>query len=467
MANENVIWSKILATILKMPGVRVDRIGFLRKELRPYCNQSRLQMLGSVRPYTVVSEGVIDKLAKQCISRHTTLATAASTVAGLPGGLAMAATIPGDLTQYFYHVFVISQKLAYLYGYPDFWESVPAAEAGAEDDNRDELSDMAINLITIFMGVMMGAPVADKGISELSKAVAGSAVTRLPRVAITKAAIYPIAAQVTKMIGMRLSKDSFAKGVGKFIPIAGGLFSGGLTLFTFRRGANRLRRQLAAQRHLFDDGNIDTIEFEDIKASFIKANEAEKDPQKLQATIIEALINMAKINDEVSPEKYKMVELKIAKAKISSEQKLELLGNISSEHSYDVDFDLLAADRKAALEVVEGMVALLKTEPKATMAEKIYLNMAAQKLGFTKQEIEEIMEKKEAEAQEAAAQKAAAQKAAAQEAAAQETAAQEAAAQETAAQESAEETQEEAPITPHDSAPEEETDTAEATPSAD
>lgn len=411
MANENVIWNKILATILKMPGVRVDRIGFLRKELRPYCNQSRLQMLGSVRPYTVVSEGVIDKLAKQCISRHTTLATAASTVAGLPGGLAMAATIPGDLTQYYYHVFVISQKLAYLYGYPDFWESAPVSETGEEDDNRDELSNMAIDLITIFMGVMMGAPVADKGISELSKAVAESAVTRLPRVALTKAAIYPIVAQVTKMIGMKLSKDSFAKGVGKFIPIAGGLFSGGLTLFTFRRGANRLRRQLAAQRHLFDNGDIDTIEFESIKESFVKANEAEKDPQKLQATIIEALINMAKINDEVSPEKYKMLELKIAQAKIGSEQKLELLGNISSEHSYDVDFDLLAADRKAAQEVVEGMVALMKTEPKATMAEKIYLNMAAQKLGFTKQEIEEIMEKKEAEAA-AAQETAAAQEAA-------------------------------------------------------
>ena len=79
MDKENLVWNKILATVLKMPSVKVDRIAFLRKELRPYCNQSRLQMIGSVRPYTVVSEQVIDRLARQCIRYHTALATTAST----------------------------------------------------------------------------------------------------------------------------------------------------------------------------------------------------------------------------------------------------------------------------------------------------------------------------------------------------------------------------------------------------
>ena len=363
-------WNKILATVLKMPGVKVDRIGFLRKELRPYCNQSRLQMLGSVRPYTVVSEQVIDRLARQCVRRHTTLATATSTVAGLPGGLAMAATMPADLTQYFYHVVVLSQKLAYLYGYPDLC------------DENGELSDMANDLLTIFMGVMMGAPVAEKGLGELSKAVAESAATRLPRVALTKTAIIPIVAQVAKMIGTRLSKDSVAKGIGRFIPIAGGLFSGGLTLITFRHGATRLRRQLRAQRYLFDDGTIGTIEMEGIKTSFVKAGQAERDPEKVQLAIIQSLINIAKINDEVSPEKYQAIEQRIARAKIDAQDKLDLLGNIDSDKSYDVDFDLLATDREAAQETYEAMVALANTGGgNLTMAEKIYLNMVAQKLG--------------------------------------------------------------------------------------
>ena len=374
MDKENLVWNKILAAVLKMPGVKVDRIGFLRKELRPYCNQSRLQMIGSVRPYTVVSEQVIDRLARQCVRRHTTLATATSTVVGLPGGLATAATMPADLTQYFYHQFVLSQKLAYLYGYPDL----------CDDDG--ELSDMACDLLTIFMGVMMGAPVAEKGLTELSKAVAESAVTRLPRVALTKAAIFPVVSQIAKMIGSRLTKESFTKGVGRFIPLAGGLFSGGLTLWTFRKGAVRLRRQLRAQRHLFDDGDISTIEFEGIKTSFIKAGQAEREPKHVEVAIIEAMINMAKINDEVSPAKYHIIEQRIASAKIDGKDKLDLLANIDSDHSYDVDFDLLAADLDVARETYEAMKQLASMDEKLTMAEKIYLNMAAQKLGMSDDE---------------------------------------------------------------------------------
>ena len=374
MDKEALVWNKILATVLKMPTVKVDRVVFLRKELRPYCNQSRLQMLGSVRPYTVVSEKVVDRLARQCINKHTALATATSTVVGLPGGLTMAAALPADVVQYFFHVFVLSQKLAYLYGYPDF----------CEEDG--ELNDMASNLLTIFMGVMMGAPVAEKGISELSVAMAESAVTRLPRVALTKTAIFTVASQIARMIGTRLTKNGFAKGVGRFIPIAGGLFSGGLTLLTFRRGANRLRRQLSAQRHLFDDGAIDAIELANIKTSFVKAGQAERDPEKVQLAMIQALINIAKINDVVSPEKYHAIEQRIARAKIDSKEKLDLLANIDSDRSYDVDFDLIAADRDVAQETFDAMKQLTQMDEKVSMAEKIYLNMVAQKFGIEKTE---------------------------------------------------------------------------------
>ena len=377
MDKENIVWNKILASVLKMPGVRVDRVAFLRKELRPYCNPSRWQMLGSVRPYTVVSEQVIDKLARQCVRNHTAMATATSTVVGLPGGLAMAATLPAARVQSFYQVFVLSQKLAYLYGYPDFF----ADQADGYDDEDGWLSDMSVDLLTIFMGVMMGAPVAEKGISELSVAVAENAVNRLPRVALTKTAVFPIAAQIAKLIGSRLSKDSFAKGVGRFIPLAGGLFSGGLTLLTFRKGANRLRRQLSAQRHLFDDGAIDTIELANIKSSFVKADHAEHDPQLVQMAMIQAMINIAKINDEVSPEKFHIIEQRIALAKIDAQDKLDLIGNIESDKSYDVDFDLLATDREAAQETYDAMVSLTQKDEKLTKAEKIYLQMAAQKLG--------------------------------------------------------------------------------------
>ena len=97
------------------------------------------------------------------------------------------------------------------------------------------------------------------------------------------------------------------------------------------------------------------------------------------------MINIAKINDEVTPEKYHTIEQHIARAKIDSQDKLELLGNIDSDKSYDVDFDLLATDREAAQETYDAMLSLTNHDNQLTMAEKICLNMAAQKMGIPKE----------------------------------------------------------------------------------
>lgn len=383
---EFLTWHKVLAAVLELPGVKVDRVAFLRKELKAYCSASKLDMLESVRPYTIVSDRVIDTLAKKVINRHTTLATTASTIAGLPGGLAMAATIPGDITQYYYHVVVLSQKLAYLYGFPDFC------------DEEGELSDMSSDLLTIFMGSMMGVKVADQGISELAKGMAKQAVGRLPRVAITKTAVYPIATSIARVAGMKLTKEGFAKGVGKFIPIAGGLFSGSLTLFTFKPGAKRLQKRLKAQKTHFADGDIDALAYKNIKASFSKAEVSEKHPADKQRAVIQAMINMANINGAVAAQKYQLIEQKVAHADLDDNEKLELLGNVGSEESreadfsYDVDYDLLACDPDYAADAMRSLIAVAHaggTQP--TMAERMFLTMGAKALGITKETLDEWM----------------------------------------------------------------------------
>ena len=386
MSNETLLWNKILTAVLKMPGVKVDRVEFLQHALKPYCNEQKLELLPSVRPYNIASDHDIDRAAKTCINRHTALATTGSTIAGLPGGLAMAATIPGDLTQYYYHVFVLSQKLAYLYGFPDFC------------DEEGNMSDAASDLLTIFMGSMMGARVADQGIAELAKGVAKSAVGRLPRVAITKAAIYPVASQVARMIGIKLSKEGFARGIGKFIPIAGGLFSGGLTLFTFKPGARRLQKRLKAQKTHFDEGDIDALQYSNIKASFVKAEQSQNTPEYKQVAVIQAMINMANIGGEVSDARYKLVEEKLAMADIPEDGKISLLQNLGSEigkkadFSYDIDYDLLACDPDYAEDALRSMIEVMRADAdEPAMAERMYLTMTAKAVGITKERLDELM----------------------------------------------------------------------------
>ena len=69
-------------------------------------------------------------------------------------------------------------------------------------------------------------------------------VKKLPQQALTKGTIYPIVKKVAQIIGVKMTKDVFAKGVGKIIPIVGGLVSGGLTFSTFKPAAKKLKNYL-------------------------------------------------------------------------------------------------------------------------------------------------------------------------------------------------------------------------------
>ena len=175
---------------------------------------------------------IINKIANSCINSHTTKVTAISAAAGLPGGLILMATIPADLAQYYWHVFVLAQKLAYLYGFPDL------------RDKDGNLTDTACDMLTLFVGVMMGTSAANQAIRGIAKGLAEQVAKRLPQQALTKTTWYPLVKNVAKWIGVKLTKDVTAKGVGKIIPVLSAVISGVLTLATFRPCAKRLQRKL-------------------------------------------------------------------------------------------------------------------------------------------------------------------------------------------------------------------------------
>ena len=233
MSSEIQTWDKVMSVAMSVPGVKVNRKEFLVAALSKLCSLEQLKQISDgKRPADYLSIETIDRLADSYINSHTTKVTALSAAAGLPGGLSMAATIPADLAQYYYHVFVLSQKMAYLYGFPDL------------TDEDGVLTEEAKNVMTLFAGAMMGVGIANEAIQKISENLAKEIVKRLPKYALTKTVIYPIVKQVAKWIGIKLTKDSFAKGLGKIVPILGGVISGGLTYVTFKPGAKKLKKTL-------------------------------------------------------------------------------------------------------------------------------------------------------------------------------------------------------------------------------
>lgn len=58
--------------------------------------------------------------------------------------------------------------------------------------------------------------------------------------ALTKTWYYPLVKKIAGMIGVKLTKDTFAKGLSKAIPVMGGIISGGITYVSMDKMSKRL-----------------------------------------------------------------------------------------------------------------------------------------------------------------------------------------------------------------------------------
>lgn len=382
MSNEVTIWNKVMGAALSMPGVKVDRDDFLKKELKNYCSPEQLNLAISSRPINGVSKEIIDRIANACINSHTTKVTTISAVAGIPGGFAMAGTIPADMAQYYWHVFVLAQKLAYLYGFPDL------------RDENGNLTDTASDMLTLFVGVMMGASAANQAIKGLAKEFAKQVVKRLPQKALTKTMYYPIIKQIAKWIGVKLTKDTFAKGLGKVIPVLGGVISGGLTLATFRPSAKRLQHKLQEEMFVINENyqeNHNNEEqystYEDISNESIKKEEQFTNKEMLSLMI---LINAAKIDHNFTEKKRNFVDNEIENSSLSEEEQLLLASSYNTEQLFQVDINLLKDDDSYSISLLKKIIYLYQLDGKISLAEKIYLKKIARELGYTPEDLKDF-----------------------------------------------------------------------------
>lgn len=246
-AKRSDIWLKVLNAALSLPGARVNRAAYLKKQLSKHFPQETVDKAIATTPAKAgIPSSVIRSISKSSIKWHRAGVTAVSTVVSLPGKWWLTGTIPADLAQFFYHVIVIIQKLAYLHGWPEFHE-----EDGQPDDETQYL-------FTLFVGVMLGIGSAAKILSELAERVAGQVLKRLPQKALTKWGFYRLAKDVAKWIGIRLTKQSFARVMSKVVPILSGFISGTVTWIWFSRMSRRLHDHLETLRPHWDSEEVNT-----------------------------------------------------------------------------------------------------------------------------------------------------------------------------------------------------------------
>ena len=377
--SESNSWDKVMNLALSMPMVKVDRTAFLTKEFSMYDNADQLR---DKRPIDLFDAEAIERAARGVINSHLTTATVTSTAAGIPGGPAMAATMPADIAQYYWHVLVVAQKLGYLYGWPDLL------------DDKGQITEGTRNVLTLFVGVMFGAQAANKLVGEIAKRVSLQAAKRLPQQALTKTVYYPVVKQVAKWIGVKMTKDTFGRGVGKAIPILGGVLSGAITAFSFKPMAEKLQKHLREEMPMmrslnenvfFDENNIEDATFEE--------QDMKEAPENLEKIKIQACINIAKIDFDFSQEEKDFITEMIDNSdELRNREKKELLEQLNDEKLVDIDFNRLRGNILYATALLESLIAVVKVDNIVRPAEKIYLFKIAHDLGFDKDTIKEMLE---------------------------------------------------------------------------
>ena len=226
----------VIVLSLKSPGVYINRASFLKKQLFKNYPQEVIERAISTTPALAgISSEEIDKIADAAIISERTKVSGLSAALGAPGGLAMAATIPADIIQYYGFTLRAIQKLLYLYGFPD----VDAGEAEGL-----QLDEQTMNTIVLCLGTMYGVAGANNAIKAVARGLANGVNKKLMSMALTKGTIFPFVREVSKWFGIRLTKSMFSGAISKAIPVVGGVIGGGITFVSFKPCCDRLKNEL-------------------------------------------------------------------------------------------------------------------------------------------------------------------------------------------------------------------------------
>jgi hypothetical protein len=146
----------------------------------------------------------------------------------------MAATIPADIAQYYGYMLRATQKLMYLYGFPE----IDTTEKGHKIDSE------TMNLLIICLGVMYDVQGTNAALKAVATALGKGVDEKLLRAALTKGTIYPLVKNVSKWFGVSMTKQVFAGFFKKAIPVVGGVLCGGITYLSFKPCCDKLKASL-------------------------------------------------------------------------------------------------------------------------------------------------------------------------------------------------------------------------------
>lgn len=229
--NKDNVALNVINESLKLPFIKVNRSDFLTKTFSNKIDD--MPKLFKEGPQAFFSKEELDRIASKVINSNVLKSSSISFLSGLPGGVAIPATITADVVQFYGYSLKLAQEISYVYGYQNIWA------------NQDELTEDAKNTLILYLGIMLGVTSAGSTIRILSNKLALQALKQLPNKTLTKHLYFTILKKVLAIFGTKLTKATFAKGVSKVIPVVGGVLSGSVNYLSLKPMANKLKDELS------------------------------------------------------------------------------------------------------------------------------------------------------------------------------------------------------------------------------
>lgn len=208
MSLSSKAWDRLLDLVLGANMAQVNRVEWLTDALYPFLSITELEQLATEPPHRFLSVKVLNHIANQEINRHTELLAMGSAGSSLTGCIATWVGIPTELSQYSVNLVLLIQKLAYLYGWDDFYSyGTVTAETKAR--------------ITFMMGSMLGIREADALLRSACRSYKGQvSITPMPYVG-DHSPIDKVIVEISKRLLVLSAKGGITAWIGRKTPLIG------------------------------------------------------------------------------------------------------------------------------------------------------------------------------------------------------------------------------------------------------
>lgn len=236
------MWNSVLRWGLKLPFSKVDRERYLRRVFSKHvADEAQMTVLLVERPSAVLSDCLIEEVVRKEIHRHALWVTLVSLVCAIPpDGWLMWVLILVDFVQFQVFVFIILQKMLYIYG---------CKELHVQDSLKEERS---LDVMMLMISVVM---IGKSQVRRLAKSAFGLAVKQvIQRFAarlMTRLVVLNFLRQMAKWFGIVLTKEMVIAGLSMIVPLICALISGLISLWLFMPMVKKLHRHL---RELSNEG---------------------------------------------------------------------------------------------------------------------------------------------------------------------------------------------------------------------